>query len=161
MRTGPVPMLVQKKVLRAGLRPEEAADVMAMLTSPSVYHQLVVRQGWSAPRFRRWMTTTLLEQLLKSKPQRWCDWPASDAAGYDIDDEWLLGDSLLAAPLVTEAPNRDVHVPPGRWHDVTRSREAVGPTTLRGYSAGLDETPVFVRLGRPGTGALLRAVAHW
>jgi hypothetical protein len=59
---------VRKKVLRTGLRPEEAADVMAMLTAPSVYHQLVIRRGWTPSRFRRWMTTTLLEQLLKPKP---------------------------------------------------------------------------------------------
>jgi hypothetical protein len=68
MRVGPVPMFVKKKVLRSGLRPEEAADVMAMLTSPSTYHQLVNRQGWTPARFRRWMTSTLLEQMLKPKP---------------------------------------------------------------------------------------------
>jgi AcrR family transcriptional regulator len=68
LRTGPVPMFVRKKVLRTGLRPQEAADLMAMLTSPSVYHHLVIRQGWTPARFRRWMTTTLLEQLLKPKP---------------------------------------------------------------------------------------------
>jgi hypothetical protein len=61
-------MFVRTKVLRTGLRPEEAADVMAMLTSPSVYHQLVIQQGWSPTRYRRWMTSTLLEQLLKPKP---------------------------------------------------------------------------------------------
>lgn len=77
------------------------------------------------------------------------------------DDEWLLGDSLPAAPLVTEGQSRDVHLPPGRWYDVTRSRVVAGPTTLLGYSAGLAETPVFVRLGRPETGALMRAVADW
>ncbi len=84
-----------------------------------------------------------------------------DDAGYSIDDEWLLGDSLLAAPLVTDAQSRRVHIPPGRWFDVTRSRVVVGPTTLPRYSAGLGETPVFVRLGRPDTGALMHAVAHW
>ena len=68
LRTVPVPMFVRKKVLRTGLRPQEAADLMAMLTSPSVYHNLVIRQGWTPARFRRWMTTTLLEQLLKPKP---------------------------------------------------------------------------------------------
>jgi len=84
-----------------------------------------------------------------------------DAAGYDIDDQWLLGDSLLAAPLVTDAQTRDVRIPPGRWYDVTRSREVRGPTTLRSYSAELGETPVFVRLGRPESRDLMRAVAHW
>ena len=35
-----------------------------------------------------------------------------------------------------------------------------GPNTMPGYSAGLGETPVFVRLGRPDTGALMRSVAQ-
>jgi len=69
LRRGPVTMFVRQKVLRAGVRPEEAADVMALLTSPSVYHRLVIQQGWSRARFLRWMTHTLLEQLLKPKPQ--------------------------------------------------------------------------------------------
>lgn len=84
-----------------------------------------------------------------------------DAASYGIDDEWLLGDSLLAAPQVTDAHSRDVHIPAGRWFDVTRSRVVVGPTTLPSYSAGLAETPVFVRLGQPDSAALMRAVSHW
>ena len=54
-----------------------------------------------------------------------------------------------------------MHIPPGRWFDVTRSRVVVGPTTLPQYSAGPGETPVFVRLSRPDTGALMQAVAHW
>jgi alpha-glucosidase (family GH31 glycosyl hydrolase) len=84
-----------------------------------------------------------------------------DAATYSVDDQWLLGDSLLAAPLVTDAQSRNVHIPPGRWYDATRSRVVVGPSTLTGYRAGLGETPVFVRLGRPDTGDLLSIVAGW
>jgi AcrR family transcriptional regulator len=68
IRDHPVPMFMQKKVLRADLRAKEAAEVMAMLTSPSVYHHLVVRQGWTPARFRRWMTSTLLDQMLKPRP---------------------------------------------------------------------------------------------
>lgn len=68
LRDGPIPMFVRKNVLRTGVRPQEAADVMALLTSPSVYHRLVIQQGWSRARFRRWMTNTLLEQLLEPKP---------------------------------------------------------------------------------------------
>lgn len=68
LRDHPIPMFVKKKVLRTDLRTEEAADIMAMLTSPSVYHQLVDQQGWSPTRFRRWMTRTLPEQLLRAKP---------------------------------------------------------------------------------------------
>lgn len=86
------------------------------------------------------------------------DFP-SDQAGYTISDEWLLGDSLLAAPVVTGDTSRSIHVPPGRWYDVLRHRVVTGPTELTGYSASLAQTPMFVRLGTADTASLLAAVA--
>jgi alpha-glucosidase (family GH31 glycosyl hydrolase) len=64
---------------------------------------------------------------------------------YTITDEWLLGDDVLAAPLVGPGESRDVYLPRGRWVDVNRGRTVRGPTVLHGYPAGLDTTPVFVR----------------
>lgn len=84
------------------------------------------------------------------------DFP-NDQAGYTVNDEWLLGDSLLAAPILTDGTTRDIHVPPGRWYDVEHHRVVAGPTELTGYSADLTQTPIFVRLGTPDTGSLLAA----
>jgi len=73
------------------------------------------------------------------------DFPA-DTKSYGIADEWLLGDSILAAPVLTDATARDVHLPSGLWYDVLRHRVVRGGTTLVGYHAGLADTPIFVRL---------------
>jgi alpha-glucosidase (family GH31 glycosyl hydrolase) len=86
------------------------------------------------------------------------DFP-QDPASYTITDEWLLGDSLLAAPVVTSTGSRTVHIPPGRWFDVEGRRVITGPATLTGYQAGLAQTPVFVRLGTAQTGALMSVLA--
>jgi alpha-glucosidase (family GH31 glycosyl hydrolase) len=85
------------------------------------------------------------------------DFP-KDKASYAISDEWLLGDSLLAAPVLADATSRDVHLPAGQWYDVLRHRVVRGGTTLTGYSAALSETPMFIRLGTASTGHLLTAV---
>jgi alpha-glucosidase (family GH31 glycosyl hydrolase) len=86
------------------------------------------------------------------------DYPG-DQASYQIDDEWLLGDSLLAAPVLTDGSSRDIHVPAGEWYDVVHHRVVTGPTTLAGYAAGLSDTPAFVKLGTADTGTLLSALA--
>jgi alpha-glucosidase (family GH31 glycosyl hydrolase) len=85
------------------------------------------------------------------------DFP-NDLASYTISDERLLGDSLLAAPVLTDVTSRNIHLPAGRWHDVLRHRVVRGGTTLTGYHAAVGESPTFVRLGTASTGQLLGAV---
>jgi alpha-glucosidase (family GH31 glycosyl hydrolase) len=80
------------------------------------------------------------------------DYP-SDPAAYTIGDEWLLGDSLLAAPLLSEGTTRDVHLPPGAWYDVARGKEVRGD--LRAHPADLGTLPLFVRMGTPDTKSLI------
>src|SRR6266496_742276 len=70
------------------------------------------------------------------------DFPA-DQASYAIDDEWLLGDSLLAAPVLTDQASRDIHLPAGTWYDVAHHQVVEGPAELTGYSADLTRTPAF------------------
>ncbi|MBO2452367.1 alpha-galactosidase [Actinomadura barringtoniae] len=79
-----------------------------------------------------------------------------DRASYGINDEWLLGDSLLAAPLLAEGTSRDVHLPPGRWYDVARHK-VVNGGDLKAYPAGLGTLPLFVRLGTRDTARLITA----
>ncbi len=82
------------------------------------------------------------------------DFP-QDRASYTTTDEWLLGDSLLAAPIVSSAGSRTVHIPPGRWFDVEHRRVITGPATLTGYQASLAQTPIFIRIRTGETGALM------
>ncbi|WP_199487006.1 glycoside hydrolase family 31 protein [Actinomadura logoneensis] len=78
-----------------------------------------------------------------------------DPASYTVADEWLLGDALLAAPVLASGTSRDVHLPPGAWYDVVRHR-AVKGGGLRGYRADLGTVPLFVRLGTSDTPRLLK-----
>ena len=85
------------------------------------------------------------------------DYPG-DQATYTVNDEWLLGDSLLAAPILTDQTSRNIHVPAGQWLDVSTGRVVSGPADLSGYAADLTRTPTFVRLGTTDTAMLLRAL---
>jgi len=82
----------------------------------------------------------------------------ADQAGYTIDDEWLLGDSLLAAPVLSDQAGRDIHLPAGRWYDVAHRRVVTGPVDLTGYAADLTQTPMFIRLGTRDTAMLMLAL---
>ncbi len=83
------------------------------------------------------------------------DYP-SDQAAYTVTDEWLLGDSLLAAPLLAAGTSRDVHLPPGAWYDVARGKVVHGD--LKAYPADLGTLPLFVRLGTRDTKSLVSAL---
>lgn len=83
-----------------------------------------------------------------------------DERSYTVDDEWMLGPAVLAAPNLTDRATRDVHLPPGTWRDVNRGRTIHGPATLRGYSAPLGVTPAFVNLDADGAGKALRALSR-
>lgn len=78
----------------------------------------------------------------------------SDANTYDLANtstrqyEWMLGESLLAAPLfgndLTTATSRDVYLPEGKWIEYETGKVYNGPTTLKNYELPLDKVPVFV-----------------
>lgn len=75
-------------------------------------------------------------------------WTApTDEAALTADQQFLLGDDLLVAPVVDKgARSRDVYLPAGAWRDETRGGTHVGPRWLRGYSADLGVLPFFSRV---------------
>ncbi|MFI6010901.1 glycoside hydrolase family 31 protein [Streptomyces sp. NPDC051243] len=85
------------------------------------------------------------------------DFP-QDRAGYTVADQWMLGPAVLAAPNLTQAPSRDIRLPPGTWYDVNRGRTIKGPTTLESYATSLAVTPAFVNLRAQGADLALRAL---
>jgi alpha-D-xyloside xylohydrolase len=72
------------------------------------------------------------------------DWPL-DRTAWDCEDEYLLGSSLLVAPVLDNGEARDVYLPAGRWESLFGRETFHGPRTLRGFAAPLDRIPVFVR----------------
>ena len=94
--------------------------------------------------------------------QLFFDFP-KDRASYTIADEWLLGDSLLVAPVLHAGTTRDVHLPAGSWYDVINNRIVHAGrqgVTLKSYRVRLADTPVFVRLGTGSSTDLVRAMTH-
>ncbi|XP_069159660.1 sucrase-isomaltase, intestinal-like [Procambarus clarkii] len=69
----------------------------------------------------------------------------SDLAARDVDDQFMWGDGLMIAPVLTQgATSRDVYFPEGIWYDlVTGVATATGPTTLT-VDAPLEVIPLYV-----------------
>ena len=73
------------------------------------------------------------------------EWP-NDTNAVNCQDEYLLGDDLLIAPLLEEnAISREVYLPDGVWFDFFDGTEYAGNQTI---TAGKDgKLPVFTRNG--------------
>jgi len=62
--------------------------------------------------------------------------------------EYMLGSSLLVAPVYKDEEKRDsIYFPEGRWIDYWDGTAYEGKSWLRGYKAPLDKLPLFVRSG--------------
>ena len=71
----------------------------------------------------------------------------NDERAQTIDDEFLVGDEILVAPVVVKgATCRDVFLPPGLWQDELRQTQLEGGKWYRSYEANLDELPYFTRV---------------
>jgi alpha-glucosidase (family GH31 glycosyl hydrolase) len=78
----------------------------------------------------------------------------------DIDDQTLLGDRLMMAP-VTEpgATTRRIILPEGTWHDFWSTESHLGGGEIE-YAAPLDRLPLLVRGGTIlPTGPILQSIA--
>lgn len=62
--------------------------------------------------------------------------------------EFLLGDDIIAAPIVVENKvERDIYLPKGQWQDGNSNKVYKGPIWIMGYQAPLDTLPYFIRVG--------------
>ena len=84
----------------------------------------------------------------------------NDQRSYAVNDEWLFGDSLLSAPVLTDATSRNIHVPDGNWYDVLHKCVVNGQTDLSNYPVTLADVPLFIKLGTSETTMLLSALTH-
>jgi len=68
-----------------------------------------------------------------------------DAGSRGISDQFLVGDTLLVAPVVVEgATQRRLYLPPGAWYDVWSGTRFAGPATID-VDAPIGRPPVFSR----------------
>jgi AcrR family transcriptional regulator len=61
--------LARAGALRSELKERDAADLIHALLSPELYRLLVMDRGWKADRYAKWLTRTLIDQLLPA-PER-------------------------------------------------------------------------------------------
>ncbi|MEO8623496.1 MAG: TIM-barrel domain-containing protein [bacterium] len=73
------------------------------------------------------------------------DYP-DDAQTYAIDDQYLMGDSLLVAPMVAGKAEREVYLPKGEWFDFWTSLRQEGGNKIT-VRAPLEQIPLYVKSG--------------
>ena len=59
-----VARLAELDLLRDGLDPDRATDLVVVLFGHDVFRSLVLEAGWSVPDYKAWLFTTLVQQLL-------------------------------------------------------------------------------------------------
>ena len=60
-----VTSIAEKGALKEGLDVERAADILWTINQPDIWKQLVVRRGWSAEEFGRWLADAFRTLLLR------------------------------------------------------------------------------------------------
>jgi alpha-glucosidase len=76
----------------------------------------------------------------------WLEFPGDPGAAR-VEQEWMLGPSVLVAPVVTEAATSEtVYFPPGCWRDPQTALTLRGPRSVS-VSAPLDRLPFFFACG--------------
>ena len=72
-------------------------------------------------------------------------WYPTDTLTYKIKDEFLLGDDMLVAPVLSKsAKSRDVYFPDDVWINVWTQEEIHGPIVLT-VGSDLGSPPVFIK----------------
>ena len=80
-----------------------------------------------------------------------------DPTTWNIDDQWLLGEHLLVAPIYDTSNRRRAYLPAGRWTDWWTGESFDGGRWIA-VDAPLDQLPLWIRDG--GVIALGPVMAH-
>jgi alpha-glucosidase len=70
-----------------------------------------------------------------------------DPSTYNLDDQFMVGDDILVAPIVKpDVTRRLVYLPAGSWYDYWTNKKYAGGTMIS-VEALLEVVPMFVRAG--------------
>jgi alpha-glucosidase (family GH31 glycosyl hydrolase) len=59
--------------------------------------------------------------------------------------EWMVGPSILAAPLFESSGSEiDIYLPPGQWIDYNTGAQYTGGQTLPRFTVPIDQPPIFI-----------------
>jgi alpha-D-xyloside xylohydrolase len=71
------------------------------------------------------------------------DYP-DDPQVMKIDDQYMLGESILCAPFIDSASTRTVYFPKGIWYNFNNNKKYEGGQSYT-ITMSLDEIPVFIK----------------
>ena len=60
------PQLERSGRLRAGLKPEEAVEIVWLLAGPETYERLVLDRGWTPDAFERWLPQAVRDLVIEA-----------------------------------------------------------------------------------------------
>ena len=69
-----------------------------------------------------------------------------DPKTANLSDQWMVGGSLMAAPMLQAGGKRSVYLPAGCWYGFGSNLPLKGKRTIE-ITAGLNEIPLYVRAG--------------
>lgn len=70
-----------------------------------------------------------------------------DPTAWKCDDQFMIGDSLLAAPMIAGESDRSVFLPPGIWYNFASGQRLQGGQCIHLSNVSLETIPLFVRDG--------------
>lgn len=73
------------------------------------------------------------------------DYP-DDKNTFNLADEYMIGDGILAAPLTEKADERKVYLPQGTWYNFNTNQKYEGGKFYT-IKTGLTELPIFIKEG--------------
>jgi alpha-D-xyloside xylohydrolase len=73
------------------------------------------------------------------------DYP-DDPNTWNIDDEWMIGDRLLVAPVTAGIYKRKIYLPAGSWYHFMTGQVVSGGTFID-WDVPLNSIPVFIKAG--------------
>ena len=119
---------------------EDTVDIARNL---SRLHVALVFKAIKSPELRE----DVKKGLPILRPVWWLDPSNPDVHARHVNDEFLIGNSLLVAPVLCEGvTQRSIYVPRGVWSDRLRNTIVLGPKVLEEYRVELHEVPYFERM---------------
>jgi alpha-D-xyloside xylohydrolase len=73
------------------------------------------------------------------------DYP-DDHQTWTVDDQYMMGESILVAPVLAGKPQRSIYLPEGKWFDYWSGKSYEGKQRI-GVDAPLEQIPIFVKGG--------------
>ena len=70
----------------------------------------------------------------------------NDEKVFGIEDEYMFGESLLVAPVLSNSKKRNIYLPDGEWINIFTGEKFSGNQALKSYKVPLEAVPVFRNL---------------